>query len=143
MKSARENRRGQPALAVWRKACEAGTDRGGRGHWHDGSCYGGTVTQDDNRVHRLVPLWAGLLLLLFSLRIQWGQGMLGRGATAMPRPKPAGRLFRARSPISPRPPASRFPRQRRRKRKKYIVESMGHGVAFFDYDNDGWWTFSW
>jgi hypothetical protein len=68
----------------------------------------------------------------------WSQGMIGRGAVSMPRPKPSGRVF----PVSFTDVAAAAgltaPLIDGGDKKKYIVESMGTGVAFIDYDNDGW-----
>ncbi len=66
------------------------------------------------------------------------QGMIGRGASAMPKPKPSGRTF----PVSFTDVASvaglSAPQICGADKKKYIVESMGQGVAFLDYNKDGW-----
>jgi hypothetical protein len=80
-------------------------------------------------------LMAGTLLSVVAL---CGQGMIGRGAAAMPRPKPSGRVF----PVSFTDVAAQAGLTATivsgSENKKYIVESMGSGVAFIDYDNDGW-----
>jgi hypothetical protein len=66
-------------------------------------------------------------------------GMASRGVAAQPRGKPSGLPFHARftdvaaqaglhEPVIYGPVG----------RVDYIIESMGCGVAFFDYDNDGW-----
>jgi hypothetical protein len=66
-------------------------------------------------------------------------GMASRGVRPQPRGKPSGLPFHARftevaaqaglrAPIIYGPPD----------RMNYILESMGCGVAFLDYDNDGW-----
>jgi enediyne biosynthesis protein E4 len=73
--------------------------------------------------------------------ISWAQepGMASRGVKPQPRGKPSGLPFHAhftdvaaqaglRSPVIYGPPD----------RMDYILESMGCGVAFLDYDNDGW-----
>lgn len=56
----------------------------------------------------------------------------------MPRPKPSGRVF----PVSFTDVAAasglRAIIEAGGDKKKYILESMGSGVAFLDYDNDGW-----
>jgi hypothetical protein len=67
------------------------------------------------------------------------RGMASRGVKPMPRGKPSGLPFHARftdvaaraglrHPVIYGPPD----------RMDYILESMGSGVAFLDYDNDGW-----
>lgn len=66
-------------------------------------------------------------------------GMASRGVRPQPRGKPSGLPFHAhftdvavraglRAPVIYGPP----------NRMDYILESMGCGVAFLDYDNDGW-----
>ncbi len=69
----------------------------------------------------------------------FGQGVSSRGVKAQPRGKPSGRPFLSRltdvaqqagltHPIVYGAPDS----------KSYIIEVVGCGVAFIDYDNDGW-----
>jgi hypothetical protein len=75
-----------------------------------------------------------LALLLFSAML-YGQGMASRGAASMPRPKASGRVF----PVSFRDTALlRTPQISGGVVPRYIIEAMGSGVAFLDYDNDGW-----
>ena len=73
------------------------------------------------------------------LRAQELGGMASRGVRPQPRGKPSGLPFHARftdvassaglhAPVIYGPPD----------RMDYILESMGCGVAFLDYDNDGW-----
>ena len=85
-----------------------------------------------------------LLLLLAAARApsadaQQASGMASRGVASQPRGKPSGLPFHAqftdiaakaglREPIIYGPAG----------RADYIIESMGCGVAFLDYDNDGW-----
>jgi len=68
-----------------------------------------------------------------------GQGIATRKAVVQPRGKPSGLPFNAhfadvagraglRTPTIYGPPDH----------KDYIIETMGCGCAFFDYDNDGW-----
>ena len=70
---------------------------------------------------------------------QQSGGMASRGVRPQPRGKPSGLPFHARftdvaaraglgAPVIYGPPD----------RMDYILESMGCGVAFLDYDNDGW-----
>ncbi len=69
----------------------------------------------------------------------WGQGVSSRGVKPMPRGKPSGLPFHARftdiaehaglrTPLVYGPPRN----------KNYILETVGCGCAFIDYDNDGW-----
>lgn len=78
----------------------------------------------------MLAAWPGLLP---------GQRAAPRGVKAMPRGKPSGLPFAARftdvaqeaglrAPIVCGAPG----------RKQYILESIGCGCAFLDYDNDGW-----
>jgi hypothetical protein len=87
----------------------------------------------------LLSLPLGALALGRSARAQQYGGMASRGIQAAPRGKPSGLPFNAHfvdvaaqagltAPIIYGPVD----------RNDYIVESMGCGVAFLDYDNDGW-----
>jgi hypothetical protein len=69
----------------------------------------------------------------------WGQGVSTRNVKPMPRGKPSGLPFHARftdvagragltAPLIYGPPDH----------KDYILETVGCGCAFLDYDNDGW-----
>jgi hypothetical protein len=65
--------------------------------------------------------------------------MASRGVRPQPRGKPSGLPFNARftdvaAEAGLRAPVIYGPTER----MDYIVESMGCGIAFFDYDNDGW-----
>ncbi len=69
----------------------------------------------------------------------YGQGISSRGVRAQPRGKPSGRPFLARftdiaKEAGLTAPVIYGPEQT----KSYIVEVVGCGVAFIDYDNDGW-----
>jgi len=73
------------------------------------------------------------------LRGQGGGGMASRGVKPTPRGKPSGRPFGARfTDVAAQaglraPVIYGYPDH-----VDYIVETMGCGIAFFDYDNDGW-----
>jgi len=80
-----------------------------------------------------------LWLLAAGAGAQQPTGMASRGVAPQPRGKPSGLPFHARftdiaaqagfgEPVIYGPDG----------RTDYILESMGCGVAFFDYDNDGW-----
>jgi len=87
-------------------------------------------------------LLALLALGMAGSGASWAQelgGMASRGVKPQPRGKPSGLPFNARftdvaahaglrAPVIYGPPD----------RMDYILESMGCGVAFLDYDNDGW-----
>jgi hypothetical protein len=78
------------------------------------------------------------LLAPALLRAQRG-GMASRGVKPTPRGKPSGRPFNARltdvaAQAGLTAPAIFGPPDR----VDYIIETMGSGIAFLDYDNDGW-----
>src|SRR5207249_1959814 len=68
-----------------------------------------------------------------------GQGIASRGVKPSPRGKPSGLPFHASftdiaEAAGLRAPVIYGPTDR----KAYVLESVGCGAAFFDYDNDGW-----
>jgi hypothetical protein len=72
-------------------------------------------------------------------RAQESTGMASRGVRPQPRGKPSGLPFHSRftdvaSHANLRDPVIYGPADH----MDYILESMGCGVAFLDYDNDGW-----
>jgi hypothetical protein len=73
------------------------------------------------------------------LRSQQRGGMASRGVAAAPRGKPSGLPFHARlTDVAAQaglrePVVYGYP-----DRVDYILETMGAGIAFLDYDNDGW-----
>jgi hypothetical protein len=79
-----------------------------------------------------------LLAALMAAPAVRGQGVASRGLHAAPRSKPSGLPFGSKlTDISAaaglvKPAICGFDR------KDYIIEVVGCGVAFFDYDNDGW-----
>src|ERR1022692_1367783 len=80
-----------------------------------------------------------LWLLASAARAQQPTGMASRGVAPQPRGKPSGLPFHARftdiaAQAGLREPVIYGPDGR----TDYILESMGCGVAFLDYDNDGW-----
>jgi hypothetical protein len=69
----------------------------------------------------------------------WGQGVSTRGVKPMPRGKPSGLPWHARFVDIAEQAGLRTPViYGGAKRKNYILETVGCGVAFIDYDNDGW-----
>ncbi len=69
----------------------------------------------------------------------YGQGISSRNVHPAPRSKPSGLPFQARftdvaEAAGLRAPVIYGPADH----KSYIVETVGCGAAFFDYDNDGW-----
>ena len=69
----------------------------------------------------------------------WAQGISSRGVKPQPRGKPSGRPFLAQFTDIAKPAGLIHPAVYGGvETKKYIVEVVGAGVAFIDYDNDGW-----
>ena len=78
------------------------------------------------------------LLFLGALRAL-GQGVSTRNVTPTPRGKPSGLPFHARFTDIAYAAGLRNPVIcGTDNRKTYILEAVGCGAAFFDYDNDGW-----
>ena len=68
-----------------------------------------------------------------------GQGMASRGVKPAPRRKPSGRPFHAHlTNVGRQAGLHNIVVTGHPDRRDYIVEAMGCGAAFFDYDNDGW-----
>jgi hypothetical protein len=81
---------------------------------------------------------AGSALLLPS-RLAFGQGVSSRGMKPQPRGKPSGRPFFARFiDVAKEAGLKESIIYGGVDTKNYIVEVVGAGVAFIDYDNDGW-----
>jgi len=80
----------------------------------------------------------GGLIALGATRA-FGQGVSSRGVRPQPRGKPSGRPFRSRLVDVAEPAGLRAPIVYGGvDSKSYILEVVGCGVAFLDYDNDGW-----
>ena len=78
------------------------------------------------------------LLALNALRAK-AQGISSRNVTAIPRGKPSGLPFHARFTDVAGAAGLREPVIcGSASTKSYILETVGCGVAFLDYDNDGW-----
>src|SRR3954451_19956715 len=68
-----------------------------------------------------------------------GQGISSRGVRPQPRGKPSGRPFAARlTDVAKEAGLTQPIVYGGIETKSYIVEVVGCGVAFLDYDNDGW-----
>ena len=68
-----------------------------------------------------------------------GQGMASRGVQPGPRPKFSGRPFPVQLvDVSQQAGLTTPIIYGQEFVKKYIVEANGAGIAFIDYDNDGW-----
>jgi len=69
----------------------------------------------------------------------FGQGVSSRGVKAQPRGKPSGRPFLSRmTDVSKQAGLTQPIIYGGTDSKSYIIEVVGCGVAFIDYDNDGW-----
>ncbi len=80
-----------------------------------------------------------MLLLMAPVAKLAGQGVSTRHVTPSPRGKPSGLPFHSSfSDVSERAGLIKPVIYGGQMQNKYIVEAVGCGVAFFDYDNDGW-----
>ena len=78
-------------------------------------------------------------LALAGVSPLFGQGMSRRSVKAMPRGKPSGLPFHARFTDVAAAAGLRAPViYGGVDRKDYLLETVGCGVAFLDFDNDGW-----
>lgn len=78
-------------------------------------------------------------LLALPMSRLGGQGIASRGIKPAARRKPSGLPFNAKFTDIARAAGLREPVVYGEvDRKTYILETVGCGVAFFDYDNDGW-----
>jgi enediyne biosynthesis protein E4 len=69
----------------------------------------------------------------------FGQGISSRGVKAQPRGKPFGRPFLAQlTDVAKQAGLTQPVIYGGVDSKSYILEVVGAGVAFIDYDNDGW-----
>jgi hypothetical protein len=69
----------------------------------------------------------------------FGQGVSSRGVKAQPRGKSSGRPFQARfTDVAKQAGLTQPVIYGAVENKSYIIEVVGCGVAFIDYDNDGW-----
>ncbi len=77
--------------------------------------------------------------MALAARAQRYSGMASRGVTPLPRGKPSGLPFHAKFTNVASAAGLRAPVIYGDEGKAdYILDSMGCGVAFLDYDNDGW-----
>ena len=79
------------------------------------------------------------LSALLAVPAAYGQGVASRGVRATPRSKPSGLPFGSTLTDISSSAGLKAPAICGGIAKKdYLIEVMGCGVAFFDYDNDGW-----
>ena len=75
----------------------------------------------------------------FLPSLGYAQGVASRGIQAVPRGKPSGIPFLAKfSDVAAAAGLTSPTIYGAADKKDYIIETVGCGVAFFDYDNDGW-----
>jgi hypothetical protein len=80
-----------------------------------------------------------LALLASTADAAFGQGISSRGVRPQPRGKPSGRPFLARfTDVAGQAGLTHPVVYGGIDTKSYIIEVVGCGVAFLDYDNDGW-----
>src|SRR5258706_7154970 len=78
-------------------------------------------------------------LLTLLVGPMFGQGVSTRGVKALPRGKPSGLPFQASlTDIAAQAGLTAPVIYGGVDKKDYIFETVGCGVAFFDFDNDGW-----
>ena len=78
-------------------------------------------------------------LLIASSATAWAQGVASRGVIPVPRVKPSGLPFHARFTDIAAEAGLREPIvYGSADHKSYILETVGCGAAFIDYDSDGW-----
>jgi hypothetical protein len=81
--------------------------------------------------------WVGLMAIP-AIRA-WGQGVSSRGVKPLPRGKPSGLPWHSKFVDVAEQAGLRAPViYGDAMHKDYILETVGCGVAFIDYDNDGW-----
>src|ERR1700680_5115655 len=69
----------------------------------------------------------------------WGQGVSSRGVRALPRGRPSGLPFHAHfTDVAAQAGLTAPVIYGGLDKTDYIFETVGCGVAFLDYDNDGW-----
>jgi hypothetical protein len=81
---------------------------------------------------------AGGAIFAGGLHAAFGQGISSRGVKAQPRGKPSGKPFLSRLTDVAKEAGLTHPVIYGTDNKSYIIEVVGCGVAFIDYDNDGW-----
>jgi hypothetical protein len=80
-----------------------------------------------------------LTLATIPLGRLFGQGVASRGVKPLPRGKPSGLPFHAKfTDVAHQAGLTAPVIYGGVDRKDYILETIGCGAAFFDYDNDGW-----
>jgi hypothetical protein len=89
------------------------------------------------QLHRLTR--RACLKLFPPAACAWGQGVSSRGVRPLPRGKPSGLPFHARfTDVAEAAGLTAPVIYGGIDRKQYILETVGCGAAFIDFDNDGW-----
>jgi enediyne biosynthesis protein E4 len=92
------------------------------------------MTEAEHRISRRHFLW-----LTAASSVSLAQGMAKRNIKPLPRGKPSGIPFLAQfTDIAAQAGLTMPVIYGGIDQKKYIIETVGCGVAFLDYDNDGW-----
>jgi enediyne biosynthesis protein E4 len=92
------------------------------------------MSESTNDISRRTFLW-----MTAASAVSFGQGVSSRNIKPLPRGKPSGLPFAAHfTDIAAQAGLLSPTIYGGLKTKKYIVETVGCGVAFLDYDNDGW-----
>ena len=100
---------------------------------------GGRADHRGERARSMMTRRGLLALLATSATRAFGQGISSRGVKPQPRGKPSGLPFRSRlTDVAAQAGLTQPIVYGGIDTKSYIVEVVGCGVAFFDYDNDGW-----
>jgi len=82
---------------------------------------------------------SALALLAYPAGAAFAQGVSSRGVRPQPRGKPSGRPFHSRlTDVAAGAGLTHPVIYGGVDEKRYIIEVVGSGVAFLDYDNDGW-----
>ena len=92
------------------------------------------MSESNGDISRRAFLW-----MTAASAVSFGQGVSTRNVKPVPRGKPSGLPFPARfTDVGAQAGLLNPTIYGGVKAKKYIVETVGCGVAFLDYDNDGW-----
>jgi enediyne biosynthesis protein E4 len=92
------------------------------------------MSESNGDISRRAFLW-----MTAASAVSFGQGVSTRNVKPVPRGKPSGLPFPARfTDVGAEAGLLNPTIYGGVKAKKYIVETVGCGVAFLDYDNDGW-----
>lgn len=98
-----------------------------------------TPSMTSRQMSRHMLTRRSLLTSLLAAPAVRGQGVASRGTRARPRSKPSGLRFASKlTDVAASAGLTKSAVCGGIARKDYIIEVIGCGVAFLDYDNDGW-----